>query len=253
MNTASMALPPSRPRFWPYVLVGLFCLALALLAQAPARLMQKFWPASLPVQATAWGGSLWSGQMAWRHGETQGQLRWRLRPWTLVLGKLSLDLEAGGALQLNGRAALGLGGWSVSGLQGEVPGELIQGFLPGGWSFPGAVQMQGVSLGREGYKSGAWDEALGQLAWGGGAMRLSVNGQSQDAQLPPLNIVLGLADDKLQLRLVEAAGQSALGEVLLGADNMLETRLRQRLLRYSPSYRGQGDPEQVVVTSRQPL
>lgn len=236
----------------PYLLLGLLALVFALLAGVPASLMKKALPAPLASHVAAWGGTVWNGQAAWQADGEAGQLRWKLNPWRLFLGQLSAQVESQGALQLTGRVALGFGGWSLSELKGQVPGALVRRAMPGGWDMPGDLRAENVAVGRKGMK-GAWTQAGGRLLWNGGAMRYSINGQTQEASLPPLALGLRLDNDTLSLQLVEQAGNLGLAAVRIGPDNMAETQLRQRLLGYTPGYRGQGAPDQVVVTAKQPL
>lgn len=237
-----------------YLLWGLVFLIIALIVQAPASLLKKALPANLPVQIESFGGTIWNGQADWQQGPDEGQLRWHLRPLALLTGKLSADIETLGAVQLHARAGVGLGGsWTVENLNGVIPGALVQRFLPPGWELPGDYRAQNVSVARAKLNQGAWKLAGGSLHWAGGSMHYSVNGQAQGATLPPLVLNLRLDNDVLALNLLEETGSLGLGSLRLSADNMLETQLRQRLLGYTPNYHGQGAPDQVVVTAKQPL
>jgi len=87
-------------RIWlKYVLLGLSAYALALVITLPARhaysLAVYHLPKTLPVTLHDLGGSLWSGRagtVAWR-STPLGGLRWELSPWSLLRGRLGLDLQ----------------------------------------------------------------------------------------------------------------------------------------------------------------
>lgn len=242
----------ASPALIPYLILGFCLLLLALAARAPASLLQRALPASLPMQVTAWGGSVWQGQAALAQGESRLFAEWQVQPLSLLAGRLATTLDLRGALQVTGKLRLGLGSWRVEGLQGELPTTFVQSFLPGGWQLPGSIQADNLVVARRGFRQGAWQAGSGQLHWGGGAMQFSVNGQPQSALLPPLVVNVQQEGDALVLALNESAG--GLATVRLTADGQLETQLRERLLRYSPAYRGSGaDPDAVVVTTRQAL
>lgn len=238
----------SVPALTPYLVLGFLALLLALVARAPASLLQKAVPAALPMQVTAWGGTVWHGQAELRQGAEAGFLRWDLQPKRLLAGRIALAVRAQGALQLTGTLELGLGGWQLRGLRGDVPVGLFQSLLPPGWNLPGRLVAEQVQLSRTGLKKGAWQVAGGQLQWPGGAMQYNLSGQPQGATLPPVTAVLGVEKDVLVVRLSEAAG--TLAEVRLAPDGAIETRLRERLLRYSQRTSG-SDPDAVVVTTAQ--
>jgi general secretion pathway protein N len=237
-----------------YLLLGMLVLVLAMIAQAPASLLKKALPASLPIQVDAWGGTVWNGQADWHQGSLQGQLAWTLRPAQLLLGRAAADVRLSGDVALTTRLSVRPGGaWALDDVNGRLPVALVQPWLPAGWNLPGELQAEHVALARAKLNKAAWRQAGGSLHWAGGPMNYSVNGQAQSATLPPLTLDLRQDNDTLVLTLQEAAGKLGLATVRLGPDDMLETQLRQRLLAYSPGYHGEGSPDQVVVTAKQPL
>ncbi|HEX4869511.1 MAG TPA: type II secretion system protein N [Moraxellaceae bacterium] len=241
----------SPPALTPYLILGFAALLLALVARAPASLLQKAVTPSLPFQVSAWGGTLWNGQAALVQAGEPGFWRWRLQPAALLRGRAALQLEATGALALHGRLERGPGGWAARGLRGSVPARLVQPLLPPGWSLPGEFELSGVDLARRGLTRGAWSAAAGQLRWAGGAMQFTLGSQAQSATLPPLVASLRREGDALVLSLAEEAGGGVLADVKVAADGAVETRLRERLLRYSGRTSGTS-PDAVVVTSVQP-
>lgn len=248
-DTVQAATP--RGGLTPWVLLGLGALLFALLLRAPASLLQKALPLSPGLQVTAWGGTVWNGQMAWSQGEVQGLLHWKLVPWRLLMGTAQADIRSEGAAPLTGRVALGWKALEVRQLQGEVPAALVQGLLPPGWQLPGVLHAEGLEVARSGRTTGAWTAADGLLAWGGGPVRFSLDGQMQQAVLPPLRIVPRLDGEILVLTMSEAGSGQGLALLRLLPDGQVETQLRERLLRYNPGYRSNGgDPDAVVVTTR---
>lgn len=239
--------PP--PALMPYLLLGFVALLLALAARAPASLLQKV---SLPpgLQVTAWGGTVWSGQAAVTQSGEAGFWSWHFMPAALLRGRIAFQVDASGAADLHGRLERGIGGWAVHDLRGNVPARLLQPFLPSGWSLPGEVRLTGVEIARRGVSTGAWSAAAGQFRWAGGAMQLSLGNQMQAATLPAVIAVPRLEGDRLQVSLAEEAGGAALADVSVAADGAVETKLRERLLRYSGRTSG-ANPDSVVVTSVQ--
>ncbi|MFZ5561986.1 MAG: type II secretion system protein N [Pseudomonadota bacterium] len=233
----------------PYLLLGCVVLVLALLARAPASLLQKALPAALPVQVQAWGGTVWNGQAVFRQGAEEGFLQWQLLPLRLLTGKAALQMQARGALDMAGVVELGPGSWRLQALHGEMPARLLQALLPPGWSLPGSVQAEQVALARKGSR-GPWRQASGRLLWGGGAMQFNLGGHPQGATLPPLQAGLALEGETLVLSLSEAANHQVLAEARMAPDGTVETRLRERLLRYAGRSSGT-DPDAVAVTLSQ--
>lgn len=238
----------------PYLILGFFVLLLALVVRTPASLLQNVLPAGLPLTVNAWGGTVWKGQAVFAHPEGSGFLRWQMQPRRLFAGHLAAQLQAQGALELSGVMELGVKGWQIQGLRGEIPSSLLTLLLPAGWRLPGSVQAEGLALARAGYDkgAGAWQGAGGRLRWQGGPMQFSVSGQTQAVTLPALAMNLRLEGETLVLVLQEETGDLGLAVVRLAPDGAVETQVRERLLRYSPMYRSSGaDPDAVVMTSRQ--
>lgn len=239
------------PGLTSFMLLGMGLLLVFLLVRAPASLLQRAVPAASGLAVSGWGGTVWSGQMAWAQADASGLLSWRLRPLSLLRGRASADITAQGSVPLTGRVELGLHRMVLEQIQGEVPVAMFQPVLPEGWTLPGVLRAEGLDLARAGFTSGAWTAATGHLDWAGGSMQFSLNGQPQQATLPPLRIMLRLEGDSLVLALAEASSGLALAQVQINPQGQAETQVRERLLRYNPSYRSGGaDPDAVVATSR---
>ena len=238
----------------PYLTLGFLVLLLALVARAPASLLQKAVPAALPLKVSAWGGTVWQGQAAMLLGETPGFLDWRLQPKRLLAGRLAADIQSRGELGLAAHVELGMSGWLLSDVRGDIPSSVLQALLPPGWSLPGSVQAENLLLARRGHGAGPWQSAGGRLRWDGGVMQYTLNNQSQAATLPAVTVDLRLEGETLVLALNEEAGNLGLALLRLEPDGNVETRLRERLLRYTPGYRSSGgDADAIVVTARQKL
>lgn len=235
----------------PWLLMGLLLLLVALIVRAPASLLQKVVPAGSPARVTDWGGTVWAGQAAWRQETAQGLLRWTVSPWWLLAGRMQADVRSAGAVPLQGRVTLGPGRLQLQGLQGEIPTAVLQALLPQGWQLPGVVRARGFGVGRQGVKQGDWTLATGELAWEGGVLQLVLNQQVQQMTLPPVRIVPQLEGGALVLVMSEASSGMGLAQLRLLANGQVETQVRERLLRYNPTYRSSGtDPDAVVVTTR---
>lgn len=235
----------------PYLILGFLALLLALLARAPASLLQKAVPPNGQVQVSAWGGTVWQGQAQVMQAGEPAFWRWSLRPSALFRGRLGLDIQGEGSLGVKGGLERGIGGWGVSGLSGQVPGRMLQPLLPPGWSLPGDLTLDGVTLHRNGTLSGPWRSASGTLSWPGGPMQYNLGSQVQSATLPELVMGLALDGETLVLTLAEVGSGGVLADVRLTPDGAMESRLRERLLRYS-GRTGGPDPDAIVVTSVQP-
>lgn len=250
----SESLPSRQEVFspFPYLVAGIVFLLLALLVQMPASVLGRWLPPTSPVPVKAWGGTVWHGQAEIEQGAGVLQLDWQLRPLALLAGRIQLDLTTSGVAPLRGSLVRSPDMWQLQSLQGELPSSVIQPFLPRGWDLPGLVLANGVTVARQGLRRGDWLLAEGNLRWEGGPMQFNLNGQPKQATLPALTLVPQLQGQNLVLGLNEAAG--SLADVTLMADGQMETRLRERLLRYSPDYHSGGmDPNAVVVTAKQAL
>lgn len=88
------AEPAARPRSnWPFVLIGIAAIAVAITVALPASLVARFLPPTLV--AGDFSGSLWHGS-AGRiavNGRDAGALEWRLHPAALFGLTLSADLH----------------------------------------------------------------------------------------------------------------------------------------------------------------
>ena len=94
-----------------WVLLATVLLVLALIVQMPARIIANMIPKDVRSLCTAWGGTLWSGQVNTQFHSMQGQLRWSLQPLSLLTLKLSFNIELlTGNTQIPANLILGMGG-----------------------------------------------------------------------------------------------------------------------------------------------
>ncbi len=115
---------------------------LTVLARAPARWLLAAAPGSIDCQAPS--GSIWHGECARLQlpGLALAAVSWKLHPWSLLLGRLELELRCADArAPASARLALGFGGRvALSDLHADLP--VDSGFLPlfpADWS--GQVQL----------------------------------------------------------------------------------------------------------------
>lgn len=84
---------------WRYLLIGLLAYVIFLLVQFPADRAYAMWKAGPGAQQKVvlggLSGTVWRGSA--RQAQIDGQrlqgLEWRLKPWTVLFGRLSLDYE----------------------------------------------------------------------------------------------------------------------------------------------------------------
>ena len=80
-------------RAYNWVLLAMFVLLVSLVIQTPARVVSHFLPNTLQAMCSAWGGSVWSGQVNGQYKGVQGQLRWQFQPSALLRLKLGIHAE----------------------------------------------------------------------------------------------------------------------------------------------------------------
>lgn len=83
---------PSRS-YWPFILIGIAAIAVAIVAVLPASLVARFLPPT--VVAEDFSGSLWHGSAGkiTVNGRDAGAIEWRLHPAALLGMALSADLH----------------------------------------------------------------------------------------------------------------------------------------------------------------
>lgn len=238
-------------RAYSWALLATLILLVSLIAQTPSRVLAHFLPPAAKPMVLSWGGTVWSGQVNWQYHNLQGQSRWRLDPsaWLRLSLGVKWELLTSGS-SISGRASTGFGKWSVSKVQGSLSGNDLKGIMTN-WDIPGGspLSIKSLELLRKGQ---SWQGSAARLEWQGGNMQYQMEGQKQAMALPPVALEMRGQEGRLQLELSEQAGGAALATFVLNGD-MLESRLRQRLLLHAAGYRGVAEPDAFVVTASQPL
>lgn len=195
-------------------------------------------------------GNIWSGQADWQYQQLQGVVDWKIRPWELLLLRVSADVDVMiGESQLAGRVAIGKTMWSFEQMNGRISPNTLRTLLP--WQWPDSpIQVQDLSV-RFDQQQG-WSEAAGQINWGGGVLGYPFEGRVERASLPPLVGVLKMDRERVHVALTDQA-RARMGDFYVSKDRMLDVQLTQRLLQHVAGYRGQAGLDTAVITTRQPL
>lgn len=205
-------------------------------------------------------GNIWRGQGDWHYQSVQGVVSWQVRPWTLLLLRLSADVTLKtGDTELQGILARGPQHWAVDKLNGRIQPDTLQAILP--WQWPSSpLMIKDVSVNQS--KNQTFSDADGQLSWGGGLMSYPYEGRTERATLPPLLGAISLDRDRLHIALTNGQ-KERMGDFYLspqsstqpnaGSKMMLDVQLTQRLLLNVAGYHGQAGLDTAVITLRQPL
>ena len=233
-------------RWW--FLAAFFLLVFTVLQLPAAWIMARFAPNNPYIDHVT--GNIWAGQADWHAQNMQGVLSWQLKPWELLLLRVSADVELNIAdTQLSGQVAIGRQFWQIKQFSGQVSAGTLRSVLP--WQWPDSP-IQVSELGMVFDQKTGFDQVAGQLNWGGGALGYPFEGRTQRATMPPLVGQLALNRERLHLALTDS-GKARMGDLYLSADQMLDVQLTQRLLQNVVGYRGQAGLDTAVVTTRQPL
>lgn len=233
-----------------WVLLATILLVFALILQMPARIIANFLPKDIRALCSAWGGTLWTGQVNSQMTGTQSQLRWSIRPISLLTLKLGLDVEVlTGHSQVQAQLALGMSGWYLKAEQGKLSPIDIQPFLSN-WQLPShPIIITQLNIQ---HQQQNWQNSQGLLTWQAGAVDYVLNGQRQHLNLPPVALKLSGQQQSLIMSLQDEAQTVNLATFTITGET-IESRLTQRLLSYAPNYRGVAEPDAIVVTASQPL
>jgi len=233
-----------------WVLLATLLLVLALIIQMPARIIANFLPKDIRTLCSAWGGTLWAGQVNSQIKGVQGQLRWVLQPLSLFTLKLSFKMELlTGNSHVPANITLGMGGLQVKTDHGQLSPIDLKPVLAS-WQLPNnPILINQMTINKQGQN---WQGTQGLLTWQAGAIDYVLNGQRQHLNLPPVALKLNGQSQSLIISLQDEPQTVNLATfTITGA--MLESRLTHRLLTYAPNYRGVAEPDAVVVTASQPL
>ncbi|MCE9687836.1 type II secretion system protein N [Shewanella sp. AS16] len=200
-----------------------------LLALFPAHLALSLAPLPANVGVSGVSGSIWSGRieslsLPQRRLE---RLSWELSPWSLLLGKLSAEVQLGDrSSPVTGKGLLtwSMAGLSATGLRFEAPDS----FILGRAKLPFQTQVSGdLSLFVETLVQGQpWCEALKGKVF---LNQTQVNNQFGEYPLGDIEVGLGCVEGKVQLTLDEAHNQLGVaGVIQLDENNMLRVTAKVR-------------------------
>ena len=233
-----------------WVLLATLLLVIFLVAQTPARILANFLPNTARAMFQAWGGTIWAGQVNSQYKGVFGQVRWQFDPLALFTLNLGVKFELiTNASQFKGRVLWGFKGWQLKDSKGQFAPNEIQPLLSG-WQLPNnPLMVEKLNLS---YSQQSWQGSQGIVTWQAGGLDYVLDGQRQHVNLPFVNLTIKADQKNLELILKDVQQDANLATFIV-KDATLESRLTQRLLSYSPNYRGVAEPDAIVVTSSQPL
>ena len=119
-------------RAYNWVLLAMFVLLVSLVIQTPARVVSHFLPNTLQAMCSAWGGSVWSGQVNGQYKGVQGQLRWQFQPSALLRLKLGIHAEIlTSQSHVNGVLRMGMVTLQLQGVTGQRTRTEVKGMVSG--------------------------------------------------------------------------------------------------------------------------
>jgi len=238
----------AKAYYW--VLLATLLLVVFLIAQTPARIIANFLPNTTRAMFQAWGGTIWAGQVNSQYKGVLGQVRWQLDPLAFFTLNLGVKIELiTNASQFKGRLLWGVKGWQLKDSKGQIAPSEIQSFLTG-WQLPNTpLMVEKLNLS---YLQQSWQGSQGMVTWQAGGLDYVLDGQRQHVNLPMVSVTIKSEQKNLELVLKDVQQDANLATFII-KDAVLESRLTQRLLSYSPNYRGVAEPDAIVVTSSQPL
>lgn len=233
--------------------VALMLLA-SLLLHAPASLvssrlapaLSSFGVVASDVRA---GGTLLDGQLQMQRQGQPLYLAWRLQLghlWRLAYGA---DVTLAGPVELRSVWQKRPNGWTldladVKTQAGDASWLQPQLVLPA-WR---SSQMQFSRA-----INGDWQSASGELQTEGGLLRVNLQGQIQEMQIPASVLRWRMVKNNLVGELRQRADNGALAAITLTADQRIQWQIRERLLRLKSGYLGRNDLDLVVLTVSEPL
>lgn len=220
---------------------------MSLVLHAPAQQLARWLPPTVGVMS--WGGTVMNGQFSGAFKQQPLYVSWNWQLSSLLLAKLAAETEVRGAVNGNLAVSSSLFGWQAT-LQRFMLDSGNWMILPPGTQMP---QWQSAGINIERSSDGEWLAADGVLTTVGGAARLMLQGQVQELTLPAATMTLRIDKGSLVAELTQTADKSALARLSLSADNRLEWRVRDRLLRFNPKYISANEPDVEVLTVSEPL
>ncbi len=233
--------------------VALMLLA-SLLLHAPASLLSSRLAPALPLMGAAAsdikvGGTLLDGQLQMQRQGQPLYLAWQLQLgnlWRLAYGTgitLAGPIELRADWQKRPDAWM-LGLTDVKTQAGDASWLQPQLVLPA-WHSPQMQFSRAVN--------GDWQSGSGELQTEGGLLRINLQGQMQEMQIPAAALRWRVVKNNLVGELRQRADDGALAAITLTADQRIQWQIRERLLRLKPGYLGRNDLDLVVLTVSEPL
>lgn len=229
-------------------------LLLSLLLHAPVSLLATRLDAALSMSdfltpPVALGGTVLDGQL---QAQRQGRplyVAWKLRLDALWQLSYGAEINLVGPMALTADWRKSPRSWSLT-----LP-QLQTQAGDASWLQPQLVlpAWRGRHLAFSRANDGRWLEGGGELQTPGGLLRMNLQGQIQEMQIPAAALRWRVVGNNLQGELRQQADGGVLAALTLTADQRIQWQIRERLLRLKPGYLGRNDLDLVVLTVSEPL
>lgn len=230
-----------------FVLLLLLVFGLSAIYHAPARLLAPAIPPTVGI--THWGGTLFNGQVLGAFKQKPFFITWQWRVAELWRLSLSASASVAGPLDAVMAATTSPLGWQIDLTDLRLPaGESV--LLGPGTSIP-AWRSPALSIARG--QDGQWTQADGAMNTAGGLLRLNLQGQVQEINLPSATLTWTINKGNLVGDLRQRDGNMALATLTLTHDDRIQWQVRDRLLRLKPNYTSTNSPDLIVLTVAEPL
>ena len=228
-------------------------LLVSLLLHAPASMLASRLSTLLSHEALVadarFGGTLLNGQLQMQQQSRPLYLAWELRLdpfWQLAYGA---DIRVAGPVALKANWLKRFGGWSLSVSDVKTPAG------DASWLQPELVlpawRSSQMTFARE--RNGSWSAGSGELQTEGGLLRINLQGQIQEMQIPAAVLRWRIVNNNLVGELRQREDGGVLAAITLTADQRIQWQIRERLLRLKSGYLGRNDLDLVVLTVSEPL
>jgi hypothetical protein len=245
-SKTAMSVEVSLKRF-AFVCLLLLVFGFSVLYHAPARLLAPLMQPTIGV--SNWGGTLFNGQMLGAYSQKPFFITWQWRAAEVLRLRLSANASVAGPFDAVLAASKSPLGWQMDMTDLRLPaGQSV--FLGPGTAIP-AWKSPSLVIARS--SDGYWTQAEGSLLTAGGMLRLNLQGQVQEINLPSSALNWTIKDGNLVGDLRQREGNMALATLTLTHDNRIQWQIRDRLLRLKPTYSSTNSPDLIVLTVAEPL
>ena len=239
-------------RWW--IVAAVLLLAFIVLQLPAAWILARVSPNNPYLENVS--GNIWHGQGDWHYQNVQGVLSWQVRPWMLLLLRVSADVDIKtGDTHLQGIITHSAHRFELDKVNGQIDAGTLQALLP--WQWPSSpILLKDIALVQ--HDQSGFSGVAGQLNWGGGVLGYPFEGHTERATLPVLKAELSQDKDRLHLAMTTAQ-KERMGDFYLSTspanpkDVMIDVQLTQRLLLNVAGYKGQAGLDTAVISLRQPL